>query len=615
MDIEAEINTLIGEAIASIEHSVARELPSCWFRTSIEEPAGREPTAADVRLSWSREVTRTHFGSVTPSRNWLEARLTLEGLPIAISFPFRTGDDGLPCGDRYYVPSCKATLLEWFELHRPNKKFPLDTNNPALQFKRAEFVVVHSRAQDAEWTKPARVVAACNEWLTRFGYPTLDTARGNALLAAIDELLTTNRATCAWVTDDISDVYHRNDKGDVPYTSCMSGGELEWFALYDHMQARGSLSMVEITRNEEHVGRVLVWHGSNPDDLYMDRVYAAPYRDSFEPDVVRALKEFCKKHDIRKCVYPQTAERLGLEYIGGFSIDAGADPTYFVAYPYLDSLRFFGGDGRLRMNNSHGGLCLDQTDGGHNGDDYIELENGDRVPEEDARHSDLFGGWYHCDHVTYSNHHDDYIPDDEVLTLHNGVVTYRENDDVVELHDGEWAFVDDAVGLHDGNFALNNDAVELHDGDFALDDDAFELHDGSYALWDDTVELQDGRRALRDDVVEQEDGSYTLQEGPEPEPEPEPATTVPQPQPAVTAPRAMPADLPPVPDGYDYVGKGPLFERRDGGRMLFDHPTGHLAAIAYQEDGWDVGWPLNGMSPNMHYAAKRGTEVHQQLLG
>jgi hypothetical protein len=72
--------------------------------------------------------------------------------------------------------------------------------------------------------------------------------------------------------------------------------------------------------------------------------------------------------------------------------------------------------------------------------------------------------------------------------------------------------------------------------------------------------------------------------------------------------------LPPVPDGYDYVGKGPLFERRDGGRMLFDHPTGHLAAIAYQEDGWDVGWPLNGMSPNMHYAAKRGTEAHQQLL-
>jgi hypothetical protein len=182
--------------------------------------------------------------------------------------------------------------------------------------------------------------------------------------------------------------------------------------------------------------------------------------------------------------------------VGGFTIEVGARPHDFSYYPYVDSLRYFGHDGRLRMQNSHSCIVLDQTNGGPNDEDYVTLENGDRVPEDDARYSNLFGGLYHRDECTWSDLHDDWIPDDQLVELHCGAYTYCDNDELVQLHDNNYALLDDCVQLHDGEYALHADAQELHDGEYALHADAQELHDGEYAL--------------KDDCTEQEDGTYVL---------------------------------------------------------------------------------------------------------
>jgi hypothetical protein len=62
------------------------------------------------------------------------------------------------------------------------------------------------------------------------------------------------------------------------------------------------------------------------------------------------------------------------------------------------------------------------------------------------------------------------------------------NDDVVQLHDGDWALLDDTVRLYDDDYALAEDAVELADGDYALAGDAVELANGTYVLAHGTAE-------------------------------------------------------------------------------------------------------------------------------
>jgi hypothetical protein len=94
----------------------------------------------------------------------------------------------------------------------------------------------------------------------------------------------------------------------------------------------------------------------------------------------------------------------------------------------------------------------------------------------------VFNGWYGRDDVTWSDLHDDWIPDDNLVELHDGTYTHDRNYDVHELHDGRCALADDCVKRHDGSYALTDDCVQLHDGSYALADDCTELDDGTHVL-------------------------------------------------------------------------------------------------------------------------------------
>ena len=460
-----------------------------------------------VLLSLADEAARDHYGQLSYSRDWLFAELLVEGVRFDVKHPLP--QDALGVSNYTLVSGTNTPdgLRAFFREVRGGKGHPLFSTN-GLRVRRSYTAGVSSTDRIATWCAHGRPVATLNKWLKRFAVPPLDTTQGNALLAQIDDVLQEQRAQCAWAEGGIGRFYSTH--ASVPYSSCMAGADEDWFELYDHMQSRGQLKLLELTRDGQHIGRALVWFGSNPDDLYLDRVYAPPYRDSFEPDVVQAINEFCAAEGIQKTVYAQTAERIGLQYVGGFTIEVGARPHDFSYYPYVDSLRYFGHDGRLRMQNSHSCIVLDQTNGGPNDEDYVTLENGDRVPEDDARYSNLFGGLYHRDDCTWSDLHDDWIPDDQLVRLHCGAYTYCGNDELVQLLDNNYALLDDCVQLHDGEYALLDDCVQLHDGEYALIEDAQELHDGEYALHADAQKLHDGEYALKDDCTEQEDGTYVL---------------------------------------------------------------------------------------------------------
>lgn len=81
---------------------------------------------------------------------------------------------------------------------------------------------------------------------------------------------------------------------------------------------------------------------------------------------------------------------------------------------------------------------------------------------------------------------------------------------------------------------------------------------------------------------------------------------------------ALPAGLPPVPEGYDYVGVGPLWPELDPHTAPL-HPRGDLQLTALHPERADqMQWlgvaSLNGQAYGAHYCARRGSEVHRLLL-
>jgi hypothetical protein len=87
--------------------------------------------------------------------------------------------------------------------------------------------------------------------------------------------------------------------------------------------------------------------------------------------------------------------------------------------------------------------------------------------------------------------------------------------------------------------------------------------------------------------------------------------------PAPAAP-ALPEGLPPVPEGYDYVGVGPLWPDLDPHTAPL-HPRNDLQLhlvhpVTGQPQGWLENSGLNGQARGTHYCARRGSAVHRLLL-
>lgn len=93
---------------------------------------------------------------------------------------------------------------------------------------------------------------------------------------------------------------------------------------------------------------------------------------------------------------------------------------------------------------------------------------------------------------------------DDVVDLYDGCYLPRNDENLVELSNGDFASLEshDVVHCeHDDTYELRRDCVQLHDGEYALKREAVELHDGTFALESDATELFDGRFAGPNDYV------------------------------------------------------------------------------------------------------------------
>ena len=287
----------------------------------------------------------------------------------------------------------------------------------------------------------------------------------------------------------IKDAYLRDNystllgDGTNLHNSCMrSECSQRYFGIYTE---NPSVVKMLVARDEENkvLGRALLWQFDDG-DKGMDTVYG--------PDMVAQLMidwamDNGYWHKTNQSCHHHNFDGHGLDrYCGAELRDIGklirkVTLTYkeFDNYPFVDSLYYLCNDGSkyylTNMHDSNVEKTLRDTGGSYeeHDDDYVTLEDGDRVHTDDACYLD------------YRNHEgfriDGYYADSDCVYCMDD--TSRLIDDCTRI-DGDWYGLDDdeITYVEDkGAYYLASDTVYCEERELTIHrDDAVELHDGNY---------------------------------------------------------------------------------------------------------------------------------------
>lgn len=436
--------------------------------------------------------------------------LIVRGLRTSFVVPPWINDDGENVAD--WIGSL-ASLSEC--VARAGVRLPFDVLDPksGAAFVDGDYATLYASDSLARFSDPSRVIPALNAWLKRMRFDPLDQIATNPLLAEIEAAHVAAVFSCQWASDDISDIYSSEDRDGRGWSSCMAGKPSGWFEVYDDLQARESLRLIHLLNGlGERIGRALCWQGSNPDDLYLDRMYLPESNGVQVPQAIEAFRSFCLANDIRKAVFGATATKLDLT-LCNLSVLAGEDLAAYEAYPYADSMFRVCSDNRLRnhTNFPSGVSELGQmrcTDGsaesiGANNEDYVVLSSGERVHRDDATYVDSRDEWYDSEDCVYTR-------DDTTELLED----CEELSSDFYTRGSCWALREDCCTDYDGRWILDRDAYRMHDGEMCHTEDeaVVSTHDGELALYVDCVciDADDNEHALRDECDELTAGGWCL---------------------------------------------------------------------------------------------------------
>jgi hypothetical protein len=532
--LPSETSTALAEITrhALGRYEVAHDVPTSALQFAFEGDDMAD--VSKLRIRCSNLVSRMAYSSYLNNSSYMEdirmflhIRMSIFGYPANFFIPTKRRSEGGFLGNFPSGAPSIEDLVAAIRVSYPNKPLPFPEDGKGCSNIRTSYRRIggHNDFGLEDWTPYGRVVATLNAWLKSMHFPeTITPHIGNELLAKLAAELRNSTPAVSWYEGPISRCYEQN--GNAPYPSCMKGRDADWFAMYDHMQDNGQVKLLEVRERGDHIGRALVWFGSNPDDAYIDRIYAPTSETSSDPrvDVIEAIAAFCKAEGIRKTVYPQTSRLIpDLQRVLKLRIDIGRGYDDFEHFPYCDSMTYLSRCGWLStFGYGNDTVGLQSTEGVHEGNEGIVLANGERVDENDAVWVSRYDEHHHRDDCTYSDYLGEWVLDESSVHTACGAFVWDDCDDLVELRNGDYCLIENTVSMHDETYVYDNDyrvdLVQLHDDTWAdrNNDDVVQLYDDMWALRGDAVELHDGTFALDDDddVVEVDGAHYLSADAP-----------------------------------------------------------------------------------------------------
>jgi len=336
-DIEGDVIDIINEAIYEAR----------GIRVSLDAFLFNSKTRL---LSHSLEV-RDNCGSISSYCFHEHVKLSYRGLPITLHLP-PVMSEGRQVD--YYAtdPQSLVDYARWANVVLPFN--PLDEKS-GLRFVSRHTTSVYSSDNHARFTDPKRIVSCVNDLMKHLNREALSQLVTNPMLARIESAIANQGYHCEFISDDvtISEVYYNESSTTNKFVSCMAGKSAAWFEIYDDLQSHDRLTMVRLVNGSgEFKGRALCWKGSNPDDLYLDRLYVPESNGVQLVDALDAFKKFCAENNIRKTTFSKTAESIGLEY-KPISIEVPQRLNFYDYFPYADSMYRFCSDGKLRNHSNY----------------------------------------------------------------------------------------------------------------------------------------------------------------------------------------------------------------------------------------------------------------------
>ena len=166
-------------------------------------------------------------------------------------------------------------------------------------------------------------------------------------------------------------------------------------------------------------------------------------------------------------------------------------------YPYMDTMKYTDDcletAKYLTLNTDSGDNALDSTDGGPNGEDYVETQCGTRVHRDDAVYIDNEDTWYHANDCIYSDYYQEYIVSDDSMCIYGGDYVNANDDEFTEAADtGEIHLRDDLTySEYDSEYYHENYAECVVHGIISSDDLTTIEYNGEQFECHDSVDAED----------------------------------------------------------------------------------------------------------------------------
>ena len=251
--------------------------------------------------------------------------------------------------------------------------------------------------------------------------------------------------------------------------SCMRHGKCQdYFDIYTE---NPGVRMIIATKNDQLMGRAIVWDRSLWNKNYFDNVNAVVDRIYGNESTISQIKQYCAKNNyVHKDRQSYQEPMAWIHYVNGVAVNKDKIiriniDTEFDQYPYMDTFKYCSDDYITNCDSLSYNIELTDTDGYNhnetcyyceeeiNEDESCSTYNGDRSCTDCCNYVESHDAYYHRDDTVYSEYNDQYLHSDDAYNT--------EYDHYIHCDDALTSFDDYYVHTNDAVLSYNDDGNDI----------------------------------------------------------------------------------------------------------------------------------------------------------